>query len=108
MKVETKIKINLGKPKKHVLKIEEHFYRSIVDGTLNFNLRKNDRDYEVDDIVVFRPYSCESGEYGPESFEYIITTIIHHTEVAVGEDALNDGYCVFGFKRRRSPRKFNL
>lgn len=37
----------------HVLKIEEKYYIDILRGVKTFELRKNDRDYKVGDLIQF-------------------------------------------------------
>ncbi len=44
---------SIGKsfPKHHVLKIEMHFLKAVLDGDKTFEIRKNDRDFRVNDTV---------------------------------------------------------
>jgi len=61
---------------KHVLKIWPEFYREHAMGTRRFEIRKNDRGYDVGDLVVLQPYDPTNNAYlpGPE-LTYRITTV---------------------------------
>ena len=43
---------------KHTLKIEPQYLEAIKDGSKTFEIRKNDRDYKVGDILALHEYSC--------------------------------------------------
>lgn len=57
---------------KHLLKIHQHFLIHILEGRKNFEVRKNDRDYQVGDKIKFFPldndegYNCFETEDGRE------------------------------------------
>jgi len=78
--------------KTHELKCWPEFFSLIVDGTKTFDLRKNDRGYEVGDLLVLR-------EYDPIRQRY---TELHHTvsvDYILREFAgLMPGYCILSIK----------
>jgi len=47
----------------HHLKIEEKYLNAIKDGSKTFEIRFNDRDYQVGDILVFQDPREENGQY---------------------------------------------
>jgi len=47
----------------HNLKIEEKYLNAIKDGSKTFEIRHNDRDFKVGDILVFDDPREESGHY---------------------------------------------
>lgn len=53
--------------KVHILKIELEYYMAVLRGRMTFQLRLNDRDYKVDNIVVLS--LCTKDRYGVESGE---------------------------------------
>ena len=57
----------------------------------NFELRRNDRDFMVGDIVVLREWNSDNGYTG----EYSIRMIQYILEDAK-EYGLADGYCILG------------
>jgi len=69
----------------HDLKILPKYF---VSGK-NFELRKNDRDYKVGDIVVLREWSEESGYTGRYSIH-----VIQYILESAKEYGLADGYCI--------------
>ena len=45
---------------KHTIKIEQHYLIHIVEGRKTFEVRKNDRDYQVGDTIYFMPIESDS------------------------------------------------
>lgn len=74
----------------HELKILPRHFKSILDGTKNFELIKNDRDYKVDDDLILQEYAhgmctnrkayrkityiLQGGEYGLDK-DYVILSV---------------------------------
>lgn len=69
--------------RRHVLKIEPCFYESLRTGRKKCEIRLNDRDYQVGDIIIFRPVDACT----PYGGEWNIT----HIHAGLG---LKDGYVV--------------
>ena len=74
----------------HELKILPQYYKEVVSGKKNFELRKNDRDYQVGDILKLREY--ENGEYTGRVKYFAIKYILKDCS----EYGLMDGYCILG------------
>lgn len=75
----------------HDLKILPEYYEQVVKGRKNFELRKDDRDYHVGDMVRFHEY--KDGEYtGRKSYAIPILYILRDCP----EYGLMDGYCILG------------
>lgn len=76
----------------HKIKIKYKYYRDVLNGDKTFEIRKNDRDYKVGDIIQFVPVADDSDMIIPHNpNEYKITYVFHG-----GEYGLEEGYCVFG------------
>ena len=45
----------------HELKIDRQFFHAVVEGEKNFEIRKNDRNFKVGDILNLREWSEETG-----------------------------------------------
>lgn len=76
----------------HKIKIKRKYYLAVQSGEKTFEIRKNDRDYQVGDIIHFVLIDDENGliiPHNPNS--YRITYVFHG-----GEYGLANGYCVFG------------
>lgn len=72
----------------HYLKTEQDYFRSVQDGCKKFELRKNDRDFKVFDIIVLK--ECINGmETGILSDEMQIKYILHG-----GVYGLEIGFCI--------------
>ena len=76
----------------HELKILPQYYFDIKHGVKKFELRKNDRDYKVGDIVVLKPWDGEMF-LDLEPFAKRIKYILKDCP----EYGLMDGYAILGF-----------
>lgn len=77
--------------RKHEIKILPEYFAYVNDGTKRFELRKNDRDYKVGDIVYLKEWNGK--EYTGKKF---ITSITYVLKDCL-EYGLMDGYCIFGW-----------
>ena len=76
----------------HAIKIKEVYFKAVLSGEKTFEIRKNDRDYQVGDIIHFVPVDDECGMIIPhDPNAYKITYVFHG-----GEYGLEEGFCVFG------------
>lgn len=63
-------------PRTHRLKIWPEFYREHLEGRRPFEIRKNDRFFEVGDTVILLPYSPESNAFLPgDPLQYRVSTV---------------------------------
>lgn len=76
---------------KHDLKISSQYYDDVMMGRKNFELRKNDRDYQVGDIFVLREYNNDkyTGRYFIQVIGYVLKDCPQY--------GLMDEYCIFGW-----------
>ena len=85
----------------HAIKIKEVYFKAVLSGEKTFEIRKNDRNYQVGDIIHFVPVDDECGMIIPhDPNAYRITYIFHG-----GEYGLEEGYCVFGIRPEAYDRK---
>lgn len=49
--------------KQHFLKILPEFFAAVVDGSKTFELRKNDRDFQVGDTVILQEFDHKTNTY---------------------------------------------
>ena len=75
-------------PKIHDVKLAAMHYDDVISGRKPFELRKNDRDYRVGEIL--REHECIDGE---ETGRIIVADIIYLLEDYTG---LQEGYCILG------------
>ena len=76
--------------KEHRLKIQEKYFTDIMAFEKKFELRKNDRDYKVGDLLCLSAYQGEKplGKYIEARITYILKDV----------PGLQDGYAILGFK----------
>ncbi len=78
----------------HELKTVNPFFRDIVDGLKQFEIRKNDRDYKQGDTVTLYEYNpinkCATSRW----VNVKITYVLYHHDFP---DGIKEGYCIFGF-----------
>ena len=83
--------------KTHLLKIQSKYFSEVLQGKKNFELRKDDRDYEVGDLITLQEY--DNGKYtGKEIKNIPIEYILRDCP----EYGLKEGYCILGFNPFKS------
>lgn len=86
--------------KVHELKIKAKYYSEIWRGIKTFELRKNDRDYQVGDIIHFTviPDETTSEEAceGLNTYPNLVRIIYILQDVP--EYGLKEGYCILAIK----------
>ena len=88
--------------KEHKIKIKKRYYDAVLKGEKTFEIRKNDRDYKVGDIINFIPIADECDMILPHNqTSYKVTYVFHG-----GEYGLEEGYCVFGIAPVESDPKW--
>lgn len=76
----------------HYLKTETEYYQAIEKGLKTFELRKNDRNYQVGDMVYLKETvnsEFTGRELPPKEILYILYG---------GEYGLSEDYCIMNFK----------
>jgi len=79
----------------HELKILPEYYDPVVLNHKTFEIRKNDRNYQVGDVLLLREW--KSGKYTGREVKRFVSYIYHGN----GDFGLADGYCVLGLKRSK-------
>lgn len=75
---------------KHELKIWPQYFRAVWDGTKTFEIRSNDRDFKVGDMLVLR-------EFDPDDNEYTGSAICKKVSYILDDQAfVKEGYVVMG------------
>ena len=76
----------------HELKISPKYFEDVGANKKKFELRKDDRDYQVGDLIALKEY--ENGEYTGREIKYFPIVYILRD---VPEYGLKEGYCILGF-----------
>lgn len=74
---------------KHELKIHPEYMEDVITGRKTFELRKNDRDFQIGDTFILREW--ENGAYTGRHFIQSISYVLKDCP----EYGLADGYCIF-------------
>jgi len=77
--------------KTHELKILPKYFKDVVDGYKNFELRKNDRNFQVGDSLLLKEF--DNGEYTGDSIQVVVTYIL-----VGGEYGLDKDYVILGIE----------
>lgn len=75
------------------LKTLPEYFRAILSGEKNFEIRKNDRNFQVGDVLVLLEYDISKKEYTDRIISKKITYILPGGQFGVEED-----YCIMGLK----------
>lgn len=86
----------------HELKSWRHFFQAIISGDKVHDLRKNDRGYNVGDVLVLKEYNFENGTYTGSWCEAVVTYITdNRTPCAYSSAVLPNDYCILSLRVRR-------
>ena len=75
----------------HDLKILPEYFVEVVRGNKTFEVRKDDRPFNVGDELILYEVNC--GKYTGRNIKVIITYILRNP------DYCKEGYCILGFKQ---------
>ena len=87
----------------HELKCWPEFFQAMLDGLKPFEARRNDRNFQVDDILVLREWTPADsvystvGTYSGRELKLLVTYILHGSE-ANRKTGIGEGFCVMGIK----------
>lgn len=77
----------------HELKIWSEYYGQILICNKNFEVRKNDRDFKVGDILILKEWLPNLQEYTGDYTRRTVTYILHG-----GQFGIEEGYCVMSIQ----------
>ena len=78
--------------KTHELKIKPQYFKDVISGLKTFEVRKNDRNFEVGDIITLREF--ENGKFTGKSINVEIVYILND------EEYCKESYVFLGFRLR--------
>jgi len=78
----------------HALKVYPRFWKEVVSGNLNFQVRRDDRKFKVGDTVALSEYDPLSGYTGQGPLIFKVAYIFRKEDMPA---AIMNGYCILGF-----------
>lgn len=91
----------------HDLKVWPDFFPSLLDGSKRFELREDDRGFQVGDYLRLREYAPGPDEYTGQEITALVTYKIDANTIPFGAAALKPGFCILGitfnFRRKEKP-----
>lgn len=78
----------------HKLKVWHEYMDDLINGDKNFELRFNDRNFQVGDILILEEYDKEKKEYLNRNLKVEVTYILDNKVF----DALRDGSVIMAIK----------
>lgn len=93
----------------HELKTDSEMYQAIIENRKTFELRKNDRDFKVDDILYLRETVYTSKEMKENNKPLLYTNRglkVRILYILYGPIyGLNEGWCIMSFGRIRFEKR---
>ncbi|WP_445506719.1 ASCH/PUA domain-containing protein [Niallia sp. 03190] len=65
---------------KHKLKIQPEFFEEVCTGIKSFEIRRNDRDFRVGDILLLQEYIPETEKYTGRVIDRKVTYITNYAQ----------------------------
>lgn len=78
--------------KTHELKILPRWFEDVQAGRKNFEIRRNDRDFEEGDYLLLKEWNWSRGEYTGRE----VTRKIQYIYQGDGTYGLSEDYCILG------------
>lgn len=79
-------------PIAHELKILPQYFNDVVCQKKTFEIRKDDRDYQVGDTLILKEF--DGSDYTNHKVKRVITYILRDAK----DYGLEDGYCILGIQ----------
>lgn len=77
----------------HYLKLVQPFFFDVLSGNKTFEIRRNDRDYQVGDLVILQEYDMKGHFYSGQEIRVRITYMLENIA------GLDSNYCIFSFDK---------
>ena len=83
---------------RHELKVWPGFFQAIKDGRKTFEVRKNDRDYQLGDVLRLREYEPGPDRYTGREWERRVSYIMYGDDVLGFAFGIKTGFVVMGLE----------
>jgi hypothetical protein len=82
---------------RHVLKILPVYYEQVIEGNKTFEVRKNDRNFQLGDVVELREWAISEDDHSDGNFTGRSVTV-EITYILNDPNYCKEGFVVFSFK----------
>jgi hypothetical protein len=79
--------------KTHALKVWSEFFDDVLFCRKKFEVRKNDRDFKVNDTLLLQDWDKNKNQYSGRETAFQVTYILYG-----GQFGIEPGYCVMSIK----------
>ena len=83
----------MKKTNTHELKTWPEYFNELLSGNKTFEVRKNDRDFKIGDILLLNEYDPENNKYTGRQTGFTISYILNG-----GNFGIEKEFCVLGIK----------
>lgn len=82
----------------HYLKTWPEYFEALKDGRKDFEVRYNDREFNVDDLVICQEYDADKKAYTGAHLYFTIKYKCCWSDDIIMGTALKVGYCILGLQ----------
>lgn len=79
---------------KHTLKTIQPYFSEVESGNKTFEVRKDDRNFQVGDVLFLQEYDKEKNSYSGKELEFVVIYILKDFP------AIKKGYVVLGIREK--------
>lgn len=81
----------------HELKTWPRFFEELLRGNKTFELRRNDRDFQTGDDVIFKEWDEKLEDFTGRKLHRTITYVLRSEDIS-SKWGLQLGFCIFSFE----------
>lgn len=83
----------------HVLKSWPQYFEALLKGTRTHELRRNDRNFEINDVLELHEFDPATQDYTGRTYRYLVTSLTQKNAVcAVSDQALHPDFCILSVR----------
>jgi hypothetical protein len=84
--------------KVHQLKTVNPFFEAVWRGTKTAEIRYNDRDYKVGDLLELKEYDAETKTYIGRIIPVLVTHVLRADDIDLDNSGLREGFVMLSFR----------
>lgn len=88
----------------HDLKTWPAFFPALLNGKKTFEVRRNDRDFRVEDILILREWDPTIEDYTGRVVRRVVTYLARAEDLSRMGSGLREGFCVMAISKIEKGR----